>query len=770
MKFLFASALMLFTALSALAQHTLSGIITDKNDNAVLLEGVTIYIPQHHRLDVSKEGGTYILRGIGSGVVTVEFSRKGFHSVIKTIDLKDSATVMNVEMEMDKGDAGRIVQSGRDSRLSTDVPNPRKSFSATELNRKGFTTHLNALSYQPGIDVMSFGNNVNKPVVRGLSANRVLVYQGAMRLENNNWSPFNDLSVNENGVDNVELVKGAGSLMYGPGSYGGVLIFNDEKPAVAGTVSGDVDLGVFTNTVGLQLNTGVKGASESGFFYNIRFGGQSHTSYIQGNGDEVRKNTEERDFAFNSKYLNSNAKVTLGVSKKWGVSKLNFSMLRQSMGYLVPAPEELSLEENEKQRERSIDAPNQDVNTQLFSFENTILAGRSTIDANIGFQQYQRDDLALVNSEGQKFSENKLNTITYDIRFTSDRSKKFGYVIGSQSYLQTNRSEVIGVLTNGANNALYIAPDADINNLGAYAIFRYDTKKVNVTAGGRMDLHSISLVDLSRDYDFSLASGSAGIAYHPVERLTLKLNVSSGANAPNIAQLATVFGWPDRLEEGRNDLEAERNLQGDISLQWNHPDVTFSVEPYYNFINRFIHLQYAGKTVVISDTLDRFVYFQRNAVISGADVGLSLHPRSLNWISLNTTFGMVNGEFENGGNISSIPAGKVTGELRLSKKKLDYLYRPFISIGCRQYFMQDNVADYELAADAFTLLDFSFGGSFKWGQNYWDLTVAATNILNTGYSNALSLQRYYRPTAVRDIGRNIMVRIRVPFTVKKQVK
>jgi hypothetical protein len=93
-------------------------------------------------------------------------------------------------------------------------------------------------------------------------------------------------------------------------------------------------MAIFSNTIGVNLNAGLKGSSPKGFFYGFRVGGQSHTSYIQGNGDELQKNTEERDFAFNSKYLNANAKATAGFSKSWGVSKITYSYLQQETGII----------------------------------------------------------------------------------------------------------------------------------------------------------------------------------------------------------------------------------------------------------------------------------------------------------------------------------------------------------------------------------------------------------------------------------------------------
>ena len=38
------------------AQHTVSGIVSDKADVTLLHEGVTVYIPELNKSDISKEG------------------------------------------------------------------------------------------------------------------------------------------------------------------------------------------------------------------------------------------------------------------------------------------------------------------------------------------------------------------------------------------------------------------------------------------------------------------------------------------------------------------------------------------------------------------------------------------------------------------------------------------------------------------------------------------------------------------------------------------
>ena len=53
------------------AQHTVSGNISDLKDKTKLLDNVAVFIPDFNRFDISKEGGTYILRTVGIWVINL---------------------------------------------------------------------------------------------------------------------------------------------------------------------------------------------------------------------------------------------------------------------------------------------------------------------------------------------------------------------------------------------------------------------------------------------------------------------------------------------------------------------------------------------------------------------------------------------------------------------------------------------------------------------------------------------------------------------------
>jgi iron complex outermembrane receptor protein len=350
--FILSIAILFSTGLKA--QHTVSGLITDFKDT--LLKGVSVFIPEFQKYCVSEEGGTYILRNVGIGTVNIQFTKIGYKTVVKTISTKDSALVINIKMEPTTTELEEVVVTSNSSKLPDNLPYSVTTYSNEDFRKSGAISLMSSLSSQPGIDKISVGNGISKPVIRGLSFSRILLYQNGTRIENQPWDDRHDLGISDDGLDKVEVVKGPSGLIYGADALGGALIFIDEKPAAGGTIKGDVNIGFHTNTLGYNTNAGVRGTSDKGIFYSFRLGQQTHTSFIQGvSADSVKKNSEFKDFAANSKFNNQNAKATVGISKRWGVSKITYSYFSQKIGIIEnegSSPNQSIEEFNTEQRPR----------------------------------------------------------------------------------------------------------------------------------------------------------------------------------------------------------------------------------------------------------------------------------------------------------------------------------------------------------------------------------------------------------------------------------
>jgi hypothetical protein len=61
--------------------------------------------------------------------------------------------------------------------------------------------------YNSRVSQVSTGTSIGKPVIRGLSGNRVLVYSQGVRMENQQFGDEHGLGLNDAGVESVEVIK-----------------------------------------------------------------------------------------------------------------------------------------------------------------------------------------------------------------------------------------------------------------------------------------------------------------------------------------------------------------------------------------------------------------------------------------------------------------------------------------------------------------------------------------------------------------------------------
>src|SRR5690606_6489861 len=148
----------------------------------------------------------------------------------------------------------------------------------SDLKAKGAVTLSEGIASIAGVESVSTGISIGKPVIRGLSSNRVLVYAQGVRLENQQFGDEHGLGLSDAGVESVEVIKGPASLLYGSDALGGVLYINPEKFAHQNSSNADFGGTYFTNTQGYSTNAGYKASGEA---FKVLFRGSvtEHADY-----------------------------------------------------------------------------------------------------------------------------------------------------------------------------------------------------------------------------------------------------------------------------------------------------------------------------------------------------------------------------------------------------------------------------------------------------------------------------------------------------------
>ena len=410
--------LALFLGLTAISygQTKLSGTITDTNNQP--LSGVSVYAPDLHKSTSTDAEGKYQLANLPAGHIRIVLSYIGFSTISQTINTREQST-FDATLSENVHQMDEVVVSTAFSKLQSQNVMKVERENVKSIQQKGAATLVEGLATIPGVSQISTGTSIGKPVIRGLGANRVLVYSQGVRLENQQFGDEHGLGLNDSGIESVEVIKGPASLLYGSDALGGVLYFNPEKFAESNTFKADVNQRLFSNTLGSNTSVGVKGSTENWKFLG-RGSYTTHADYKVPDGGRVT----------NTRYNETDIKGGIGYSHSKFSSVLRYNFNRLDLG--IPEDGFTGTSKSEKTL-----YPKQGVDNHIVSLHNNLFFENSTLDADIGFisndrREFEDSDIAVLHM--------KLNTLNYDVKYHFPKWGKVETIVGVQGMHQTNEN------------------------------------------------------------------------------------------------------------------------------------------------------------------------------------------------------------------------------------------------------------------------------------------------------------------------------------------
>jgi iron complex outermembrane receptor protein len=601
-----------------------------------------------------------------------------------------------------------------------------------EMQQKGTATLIEGLATIPGVSQISTGTSIGKPVIRGLSGNRVLVYSQGVRLENQQFGDEHGLGLNDAGIESVEVIKGPASLLYGSDALGGVLYFNPEKFAEAGTFKANFNQKLFSNTLGSNSSLGLKTSTENWKFL-VRGTYNTHSDYKIAESDRVT----------NTRYNETDFKTGIGYSN----SKFS-SIFRYNYNDL-----DLGIPENgiaEQTTSKKTEFPKQGVFNHLLSLNNIFFFEKSKLDVDLGYISNDRSEFE---DSNVAVLHMKLETFNYDAKYHLPKIGKFESIVGIQGMHQTNAN----------SGEEYLIPDATTNDFGVFGTGIYEWKSNAIQAGLRFDNRNISTMAHgisgeegsfdALDKSFDSFNASLGYKTNLSKDFILRANLASGFRAPNLAELTSngVHEGTNRYESGNPNLKTEQNIQTDLNLEYKSSHFEFFANGFYNHVNNYI---YTSPTGEIIDYNDVFEYIQNDAKLYGGEIGLHFHPHPLDWLHYETSFETVTGKKQDGDYLPLIPANNWNNTIRTDFKINNWLEDGFATLNVSTTFNQDNVSGFETKTNGYTLLNLGFGGKVKLGKTAFDINLNANNLLDKEYTAHLSR---LKTDGIPNMGRNIVL-------------
>lgn len=463
--------LLVLNSLSIVSQHSIKGTITN-NENQSLI-GVEIYAPELHRGTVSAEDGSYELNDIPNGTYKLIVTSLGYASVIKTVAVSGASVTLDIPMEESIFEIDEIIVSTPFNKLQSENVMKVEQLSIQSIKKLGSTSLTEGLTSIPGVSQISTGISIGKPVIRGLSGNRVLVYTQGIRLENQQFGGEHGLGLNDAGVHSIEVIKGPASLLYGSDAMGGVLNITPEKFATVNGVNSDVNTQYFSNTQGSNSSLGVK-ATNNNFKFLARGTYASHADY--------KTPTDER--VTNTRFNEKDFKAGIAYAKNKFTTEIRYNFNDAKLGLTEGI-------ENQSTNRTPLE-PYQAITNHIISSHSHVFFGKSKLDIDLGYTLNNRKEFEHHEEEEHEEDEHDedeataldmaLETMSYNLRFHFPSFNNIQIVSGVQGMYQTN--------TNSGEELLI--PNATVQDMGIFTTANYDWGINALQLGVRFDSRGIT--------------------------------------------------------------------------------------------------------------------------------------------------------------------------------------------------------------------------------------------------------------------------------------
>ena len=741
---------LLFLAISSLyAQNTIHGEVLDASNNDKLTF-VNIYLPDLEQGTSTDENGIFSLENLPSGSYNVLFSMIGYETQSIKIVIPIS-TAIKIELVPSAIEMESIIISTPFHKLQRDNVMKVEQKSIKSLKAKGAVTLADGITNIAGVESVTTGMSIGKPVIRGLSSNRVLVYTQGVRLENQQFGSEHGLGVNDAGIESVEVIKGPASLLYGSDALGGVLYLNPERFAENGKSSGDFSGNYFSNTQGFNTNAGFK-TSENNWKFLFRGSLAEHSDY----------NTEDYRVT-NTRFREQDFKAGVGYQISKFKTEFRYNVNHSKLGI----PEELG----EQSTNRTPLLPYQDITNHVLSSKSTLFFDNSRLDINLGYiyndrKEFEEEHHHDEDDEHDEHEEDehddhedeehhdedhdddilaaalhmKLKTANYDIKYNLPQLGKFETIVGVQGMHQTNANY----------GEEQLIPDATTNDFGVLGTSHIHFEKADVQIGARFDTRTIDVLD-GLNKSFNSFNGAFGVKTDLAKNLTVRLNLASGFRAPNLSELTSEGSHEgsNRYEIGNVNLKSEQNFQTDLSLEFQNEHLELFANGFYNKINNYIFLSPDG-SVINDDPV--YNYLQDDAKLYGGEFGFHLHPHPIDWLHFESSFEMVTGKNDDDDSyLPLIPANTLTNMVRVEFNK-SWFNDGYAFVKLLTAFDQNNVSTFETNTGGYSLLSAGFGGVVSVFSNDLQITISGNNLTNKTYINHLSR---LKADGIFNMGRNI---------------
>lgn len=747
-KSIVATLLSLVATLS-FAQESIEGIVINTLNNKTL-KGAHLYLPELKKGAVSNADGSFTISNLPKGNYRLQATFMGFQPQVIDVNTNRQEQI-TVALSPSSIKAEEIIVTAGSYTTQHQNAIRIESLDPDMLEDQGGATLLNNLTTIPGVDLISKGAGLSKPVIRGLSNSNILFLNDGVKLENFQFSENHPYLFDDSDAGRIEVIKGPASLLYGSDAVGGLINILSEMPAPAGETEIKFRQGYHSATQGYNTRFLLKNTGDKVYWMA---GGtlKSHKDYGSGTGHTVP----------NSRFNNSGLSATAGINTAAGNYELSYDYFQPRIGMTVPDVAGLT-----DGNERTNKIWYQDLSNQLLTVRGKTFFNKSKLSTRIAYQNNHRK----LQGRSNALVDMLMTTLSYDVKYHFPSEGDVVYLAGIQGAVKNNEN---------GDTPNRVLPDHNTTDIALYTLIQYPlTEKLHFQAGLRGDARTIDIPEQESsghsheeeeqeeeenhleayNQSYEDLSGSAGLTYRLTPELLLRGNLSSGYRTPNTAELSQEGIHGIRYEQGNRSLTSQRNYQADLNMHYHCCHLMFDLALFYNRIDDFIFMAATGQTIVEEETTyPLYRYEQGNASIRGAEAGFEINPVS--WLNLKTTFATLRGQLADGNNLPFIPHDKMRVFVKAEREKISFLIQPYIKVSGLYAMKQDHPSKFETVTGSYTVLDVAAATTLMAGNQTLKAGITVTNVLDADYIDHLST---LKPMGYHALGRNFNVWINIPL-------
>jgi len=651
-----------------------------------------------------------------------------------------------------------VVTANPLGRGSTDLSQSATVLQGEALRRQLANTLGETLARVPGLSNASFGENVGRPVIRGLQGTRVGVLSNSMAVSDASAvSQDHAVPVEPFLMDQVEVLRGPSTLLYGSGAIGGVV--NMVSPSIPQAVP---EQG-YSGRALAQANTAANEEFAAG---RLDLGADAFAFHVDGfhrrtddyeipDGadlypDEDAPQEDDDSSVLENSYLDNEGATAGGswIGEQW---RFGASYTDYKSDYGIPGAEE---EIPEDGGEPELVFVNIELQSKRTEAE---LVGS---DPFRGFEQF-KVRFADTNYEHTEFEGAEVGTVfNSDTKNTRVELKHnpwgvwqgvFGLqytdldfsAVGAEAFVPGSTTET---------GALFWIERAEFDTWQFDVGLRYDDVETRVP---NTLVASEGAVGPSANAGFNPFSASTGSIYHLNDNIDLTFTVAHAERAPGVDELFAngPHVATQRFEVGDSSLDNESSLHVEGGVRVESGGWTGSATVYSDTFNDYI---YQSNTGLEEDGLPVLFWSQQDADFLGAEAELryDFEPNAGGHWQVFGFGDIVDAELADNTDVPLLPPKRLGLGLDWDREGLAG------NLLWIHAFEQDNIAPFETPTPDYDLLNAELTYTVPTTSQFdWQVYLQGQNLLNDDIRNSTS---YLKDTAPQ-IGRNVILGVRVYF-------